>query len=209
MKWSSKELAILRRDYPHMRTDALAKRMGRSISSVYNTAFLLGIKKTPEHLASEDSGRLTKMSRVGRAFCFPKGHQPWNKDRRWFAGGRSAETRFKRGAMPQTWRPIGSERTDKDGILWRKVTDTRRKSDWKAVHVLAWEAVNGPLPRGKFVVFADRNQRNFDPENLLAVTRAENMLRNTVHRYPKEIQRLVQLRGALNRQINKRERHAE
>lgn len=74
---------------------------------------------------------------------------------------------------------------------------------------MIWEAEHGPLPAGKFVVFADRNQKNFDPSNLVAVTRSENMRRNTYHRYPKEVARLIQLRGALNRQIHKRERHAK
>jgi hypothetical protein len=36
------------------------------------------------------------------------------------------------------------------------------------------------------------------------------MARNTLHRYPKPIAQAIQLRGALNRQINKRVRaHAE
>jgi hypothetical protein len=37
------------------------------------------------------------------------------------------------------------------------------------------------------------------------ISRAENMRRNSYHtRYPKEVAQLIQLRGALNRQINKR-----
>ena len=54
------------------------------------------------------------------------------------------------------------------------------------------------------VVFRDRNKRNIDQANLEAITRAENMRRNSYHRYGQEIARAVQLRGVLNRQINKR-----
>jgi hypothetical protein len=36
------------------------------------------------------------------------------------------------------------------------------------------------------------------------ISRSENMRRNSYHRYGQEIARLVQLRGALTRQINKR-----
>jgi hypothetical protein len=75
--------------------------------------------------------------------------------------------------------------------------------------VLTWEAVHGPLPIGKIVIFSDHDRRNFALSNLLAVTRAEHMRRITYHRYPKELARLIQLRGALNRQINKRERNAQ
>lgn len=41
-------------------------------------------------------------------------------------------------------------------------------------------------------------------DRLELVTRAENMARNTLHRYPKEVAQLIQLRGALNRKINAR-----
>lgn len=206
-RWTRRELTTLRRMYSDTPTNRIARRLRRSLSSTYQRARIEGLSKSAEYLASDVSGRLNKFSAAGRVYRFRKGHKTWNKGLSVDIGGK--ETRFSKGHRPQTWRPVGSERIDRDGILWRKVSDTRKRTDWKAVHVMAWEALNGPLPRGKFVVFADRNQRNFAPSNLLAVTRAENMQRNTCHRYPKEIARLIQLRGALNRQINKRERHAE
>lgn len=207
-KWTARELRRLRRDYPHMPTSRVARALRRSLTATYQRARILGLTKSAVYLASVESGRLSAMNPRGSAYRFQKGHKTWNKGLSVDIGGNG--TRFTAGHRPQTWRPVGSERIDRDGILWRKVSDTRNKrADWQAVHVLTWEAINGPLPRGKFVVFADRNQRNFDPANLLAVTRAENMRRNTYHRYPKEVARLIQLRGALNRQINKRERDAQ
>lgn len=207
-RWTRKELSILRREYPHQPTEVIAAKLGRSPSSVYNAVFIHGLKKTAEYLASDHSGRITKLTEGGKRHRFPKGLTPWNKGVKGLPLG--GATKFKAGAMPQTWRPIGSERTDRDGILWRKVSDTRdKKADWKAVHVMEWEAVNGPLPAGKVVIFNDGNRGNFAHHNLIAVTRPELMARNTVHRYPKEIARLVQLRGAINRQINKRERDAK
>lgn len=47
------------------------------------------------------------------------------------------------------------------------------------------------------------------PDSVELITRQELMKRNTLHRYPKPIAQLIQLRGALNRQINKRDRRAE
>lgn len=202
---------MLRRRYPDESTASIAQSLGRSVSSVYNAAFVLGLKKSPGYLASAQSGRIGKLTHGGRRHQFAKGHNTWNAGKKgWQAGGRSAQTQFRQGQMPHNWRSVGSERTDADGILWRKVSDTRnRKQDWKAVHVMEWEAANGPLPRDRFVIFADGNHRNYNPKNLLAVTRAENMQRNSYHRYPKELARLIQLRGALNRQINKREKHED
>lgn len=207
MKWTAAELRILRRLYADTPTAVIAAKLGRTVGAVHQTAGKHGLAKSAEYLASESAGRLT--GERGSAHRFLPGHKTWNAGMKGLQIGGIA-TRFQVGNKPQTCRPIGSERTDKDGILWRKVNDTGiRNQDWRPVHVLIWESVNGPLPRGKFVVFADGNRGNFDPANLLAVTRAENMARNSCHRYPKEITRLIQLRGALNRQINKRERHGQ
>lgn len=204
--WTPTELRTLRKLYADTPTAVIAAKLGRTSGAVYQAADKHGLTKSAEYFAGEQAGRLK--GERGVACRFKPGHQTWNAGMKGLdIGGK--ETRFKSGNKPKTWRPIGSERLDTDGIMWRKVADTRnRKTDWKPVHVLIWESVNGPLPRDKFVIFSDGNHSNFEPSNLLAVTRAENMARNTCHRYPKEIVRLMQLRGALNRQINKRERHA-
>lgn len=203
--WTTVELRVLRKLYADTPTSVIAEKLGRTTTAVYQAADKHGLAKSVEYLASESSGRLN--GERGAACRFRLGHKTWNAGMKGLQIG-GEQTRFTSGHRPQTWRQIGSERTDKDGILWRKISDTgNRKADWKPVHVIVWESVNGPLSPGKFVVFADHNRSNFDPLNLLAVTRAENMARNTCHRYPKEIVRLIQLRGVLNRQINKRERH--
>jgi hypothetical protein len=136
---------------------------------------------------------------------FYKGMVPWNKGKRHDPPG-SRATRFKKGGKPlNTWRPIGSERMTRDGTLERKVADTgTKKRDWKPVKDLIWTAKHGRIPRGKFVVHRNRNRQDFRLRNLVLVNRAENMQRNTYHRYPKEIARLIQLRGVLNRKINER-----
>jgi hypothetical protein len=70
-----------------------------------------------------------------------------------------------------------------------------------------WEAENGPVPAGHVVRFRDGLKTLVSAEitinRLELVTLQENMLRNTIHNYPKPIVKAVQLRGALTRQINK------
>jgi len=207
--WTADELTILRERYPHERTDTIARDLGRKIGSVYQKAANMGLCKTEEYLASPDAGRGNV--RKGMGTRFRKGSKPWNKGAHFIAGGRSPETRFKKGNKPHTWQPIGAERVTRDGILERKVTDHGgyNNKDWRPVHVLTWEAVNGPVPDGHLVVFRDGNRENVVIENLECITRAENMRRNTLHRYPKNVALAIQLRGALTRQINKRERANE
>lgn len=201
--WTAEQIAELTSRYPHERTENIALSIGRNLHSVYNKAFQMGLEKSPEFKASPASGRTNGKQGIGTRF--KSGQAAWNKGLKGLDIGGKA-TRFQPGQKPlNTWRPIGTERVNKDGLLVRKVADTGvKKADWKPVHVIAWEEVNGPVPAGKVVIFADGNRRNFDYDNLECLTRAELMQRNTVHRYPPEVQQTIQLMGALNRQINKR-----
>ena len=122
-------------------------------------------------------------------------------------GGR--ETQFKPGHLSgraaQNIKPIGFERVSKDGYLERKINnDMPLQKRWRAVHLLIWEAANGPLPKGHAVAFKDGNKRNLVLDNLELVPRTELMRRNTFHQYGPEIAQVVRLRGAITRQINKR-----
>jgi hypothetical protein len=122
---------------------------------------------------------------------------------------------FRPGNRPQTWVPVGTTRLDeRDGYLVRKVSDTRdRKVDWRPLHVLAWEAENGPVPAGHVVVFKPGRKTTEEaaitPDAVECISRRDLMLRNTYHRYGPEVAKLVQLRGAITRQINKRAKHEQ
>jgi hypothetical protein len=198
--WSEKEDAHLAELWKTLPLGEVAQLMARSTSSVYNRVQKLGLKRTEEYKAITGCGRIKK------------GDKPWNAGLKgWQAGGRSKDTQFKLGEKPSnTWRPIGAERTSKDGVLFRKVADTgNKKTDWRAVHVVIWEEDNGPLPPGHIVVFRDKNPDNRNPENLLAVTRAENMRRNSIDRYPPEYRSTALTLGWFRRKLNKLENDNE
>jgi hypothetical protein len=116
---------------------------------------------------------------------FKKGNEPANKGRTWDEMGYTPEqqermraTQFKPGHLPHNAsQPIGTERVDaKDGYVYVKVAerkiDPRSAHDnWKPKHHLVYEQAHGAIPEGCNVVFADRDRRNFDPANLVAVPR--------------------------------------
>jgi hypothetical protein len=113
---------------------------------------------------------------TGRTGCFPKGHVPHPN-----AGPKGPnKSSFKKGNKPQTWMPVGSETVDKDGYLKRKVADTgTKKNNWVHVHRLTWEQHHGrKIPAGHIVIFVDGNNRNFEPENLRLISRADNAILN-------------------------------
>lgn len=221
--WQDWELEALRRLYPDHPAAQLARALKRSERGIYAQANLMGLKKSAAFYESDRSGRIQRGKQDPRlqATQFQPGLTPWNKGHKgWKAGGRSAETRFKPGRPPweaSNYKPIGSLRMSKDGYLERKVTDdpslypVRR---WVAVHRLVWQAAHGEIPAGHAVVFRRGQHTTIEGEvtadRLELVTRAELMRRNSLHtNYPREICQLIQLRGALNRQINNQSKQRE
>ena len=190
--WTAAEDAVLRELWKTLSLNDVAERMSRGTGSVYNRVQKLGLKRTDEYKAITGCGRFGT-------------RPPWNAGKKgWQAGGRSKQTQFKQGDKPSnTWRPIGAERVSKDGVLYRKVADTgHKKTDWRAVHVLTWEEQNGPLPDDSIVIFLDGNRENFDPANLEAVTRADNMRRNSIARYGEDYRSAAITLGWFKRKLN-------
>jgi hypothetical protein len=208
--WTASEDALMRRFYPHTPTTRLAARLRRTVQSVYQRADGLGLFKTAEYMAGPHACRLRRGDNIGAPYRFPKGHVPANKGlcRPGWSPGRMRETQFKKGNRPQTWKPIGTEVLDDDGYLKRKVSDdqTPSRRNWVYVHVQAWTEKHGPVPADHAVCFKDGNKKNVAIGNLELRSRKQLMARNTVHNLPPEIVQVVQLNGALNRQIRKREK---
>jgi hypothetical protein len=151
-----------------------------------------------------------------RQHQFPKGHVPANKGIKGYqAGGRSAQTQFKKGSVPCTWKPIGSYRVNADGYLDRKVTDTGYPPrDWAAVHRLVWIEAHGEIPAGHVVRFRD-GMKTTDPQlltvdRLECISRKENALRNAWHAtWPPELKEIKGAQIALTRAINRKQRQLE
>lgn len=196
--WTGEMKAIVAKLYPDTPTADVARRLGVSESSVYNQAAVLGIRKSAAYLASPAACRLRR------------GGKPWNTGMKGLQIG-GVGTRFQPGHVggraAEVYQPIGSERITRDGYLERKIHDgLPRQSRWRAVHLLLWEEANGRVPPGHAVAFRDGDKRNLNLDNLHLVSRADLMRRNSCHNYGPEIARLVQLKSAIARQINKREK---
>ncbi len=205
--WTGYEIEALRAQYANTLTATIAATLGRTPSSTHQKAIKLGLSKSAEFIANASRARMTP-EHPARAEQFAKGHKTWNAGIAFDAGGRSAETRFRPGNVPQTWLPVGSQRLDKDGLLELKFADLPGKDGWIHAHRKAWEDINGPVPAGLIVVFKPgRRTAKLDEitaDAVEAIDRAELMRRNTYHRFGPEIAKVIQLRGAINRQINKR-----
>lgn len=212
VQYTPEQIEAIRTRYPHERTNNIARDLGLTVNNVYQRAAALGLCKTPEYLASPDACRLKRDSSCGELYRYTKGHIPANKGTRrpgWSAG-RMVDTQFKKGQKPHSWRPIGTERLSKEGYLQVKLRETGvSRHDYVAVHQLVWELHRGAIPAKHHVAFKDGDKTNITIENLELVSFADMMKRNTLHNYPKEIASVIQLRGTVQRQINRRQRNGK
>lgn len=213
--WTESEITWLIENYPNKQIKELMAESGLTASRINNKAYHLGLQKTAEHMKANAQLASTYHTHATQASQFKSGQIPWNKGKRFDAGGKSAETRFKKGMQPLNTQPIGSLRFDKNGILQRKISNKSGNNSlrWRSVHELVWIEANGPLPPKHIVVFKPGMKTNvleeITLEKLECISFSENMKRNSMHRYPKEITQLIQLKGAINRQLNKKERANE
>lgn len=220
-RWTPAELDLLHSMYPECHTQDVAAWIGRTVGQCYQAAAARGLRKSADYLASDSAARIQRGQQHPSMIAnrFQKGLTPWNKGQHYVAGGRSAETRFKPGRKPEearNYQPIGSHRICADGYLERKVTDDPRlvpARRWVAVHRLVWEAERGPIPAGHIVRFKPGQKtavlEEITADRLECITRADNARSNHPARRGPELFRLIQLKGAITRQVNRIAREAQ
>ena len=207
------ELAMVRELYPNLPTAEVAKRIGRKVRSVEQMAVRLQLKKSPEYKAELYAAQSARLERAGQASRLPKGNVPWNKGVTGWQPEACKATQFRPGNVPPTWLPVGTERINPDGYLEIKHSDNRyvpKSQNWRAKHLLLWEAAHGPVPKNHAVVFINGDKRDMRLDNLELITRVELMRRNSYHqRYPQDIKDVIHARAALTRVINNRRRQSD
>ncbi len=120
--------------------------------------------------------------RTGRTGRFEPGSIPANKGKKMKpeAYEKCAPTMFKKGDTPINHKPIGTisvRHNYKRGqmFVYEKVAEP---NVWRMKHVLEWEKHNGPVPKGKIIIFADGDPLNTDIGNLVMIDRSQNAVMN-------------------------------
>jgi hypothetical protein len=189
---------IIKERFPYERTQDLADELGLTYYQLANKAFSMGIKKSEEFKNSDKSGR-HNLIEGGKAHRFKKGNIPQNKGKKMPENmyEKCKATMFKKGNRPSNWKPDGTI-NERDGYLYYKLSD----SNWILYHHKIWKDANGPVPKGSVIRFKDGNRMNCILDNLELVSMVDNMKKNTIHRFPEEIQQVIKLKSKLNRKIN-------
>ena len=189
--WTYNEEQYLITHYATTSNVELAKTLSKkNADRVMAKAKRLGLKKSRQFLKEscqqrENSGK------------FKKGLIPHNKGKKLSQETKEKlkPTMFKRGNRPHNAQPVGTETKDKYGYVWVKIAEP---SEWKLKHHVAY---GEPVPTGHNVIFLDGNKYNFERGNLQLVSNAELMNRNTMHRYPPELVRLLKTLNKLKKRV--------
>ena len=146
-------------------------------ASAFNAAFGREVSEQNLHALRKRRGWKT-----GRTGCFTKGQEPPNKGKTCppGVGGRhpnARKTQFRAGNRTgranHVYKPIGTERITEDGYRERKIHDGMPlQSRWRLVHLVEWEAVNGPIPEGYCLKCLDGDRLNTTPANWQMIPRA-------------------------------------
>lgn len=203
--WTGSELRYLVEKYPEHNARVIAEFLNVTVLSVYYMARDLGLKKSQEFLKSDKSGRLNKkLAEVGKPYRFPKGHVPANKGKKLpqHIKEKIKHTWFKKGQLPPNTKFDGhiSIRIDSKGRPYAHIRVAQGK--YELLHRNLWEKHHGPVPVGKIVAFINGDSSDIKIENLELITREENMLRNTRHNYPKDLQDAIIAMNKLKKAIN-------
>ena len=198
MRWKPHEVEILKQHYSDSTIHELMQMLNKTYKSIYQQAYLQKLKKSA---AYEEKRRLQDIEnlRKNTTARFKKGDTPWNKNVKAYMGANV--TSFKKGNLPHNTRNEGETRLNKEGYVLVKIAHRK----WIRKHYLIWEEINGKVPKGYILRLKDGNKENYSLENIELISRADNMLLNTMHRFPTELKQTINLLNKLKKKINEKQ----
>ena len=201
--WTGEQLAILDSEYPTADLKELARRLDKTLSAVKTKALIRKLRRSPR-ISFWNSERLDKLKKLypnhtneeiaqilGTTYSAVNG-VAFNL--RLF---KSKEFKFQcasKSFFPKGHQPMNKGRKQTEYMSEEQLAKTK-----------ATRFKKGHVPPGYNIQFKDGNRQNVSIENLYMISRSEQLKKeNSLYaRYPEDVQYLIKLKGALNRQINK------
>lgn len=195
--WTDEEREQLKELFPDRKNSELAVRFGYSYDAIAGQASRMKLKKSKAYLRAMG----TTLNETGKPYLFVKGSTPANKGKKVSPEvyALMAKSMFRKGQSPHNTKYDGHERICKDGYVLVRL----HKGKYVHKHRLVWEQHNGAIPKGMLLRFKDGNKQNIHIDNLLLISKTDNMEINTIHRFPPEIKESIHLLNKLKRKINK------
>ena len=203
-KWTDEEIEFLKMHAAEVTCTELLKMVNAEFGKTHSLSQLYGVKARLG-IRSPNIGQFRKGIRNSPITEFKKGQPTWNKGISYQPGGRCQDTQFKKGHMPHNHRPVGSERICY-GKIQIKIAEPKT---WEWLAVLIWQSVHKQaLPKDCIIRFANEDITDYSPDNLVAITKTQNVLLNQmhIHTYDAESLRTALLMCELRMQKNKRKK---
>lgn len=188
--WTKERDNKLAEIYSDMTNEKIAEVMSMNIRAIQARAFILGLKKSEEHIERHRKG------------LFEHRHEPWNKGMKGLLIPGSEKGFFKKGNLPHNTKYDGAislriESKTKNRYYYKRIS----LREWVPVHLLVWEEVNGKLPKGLVIRHINGDSLDNRIENLEAISHSEHMIKNSIHNYPEEIKQTIKILSKLNKTI--------
>ena len=116
-------------------------------------------------------------------------------------------SKFKDNHKPYKHKEVGEEYIDKyNDCVLIKIAEP---NTWVQKHRYIWEQHYGKIPEGYFVLFLDKNRRNFDIDNLALVSQKDylKMLSTRTYSENKDITKLAILNAQMMNKTNERRKN--
>lgn len=161
--WTDDMVDFLRKNYPHYPNKELVTMIEEKF----------GVAVTEEKVKSAKSNFNLGHKVYPNKGRFYKGAIPWNKGKTMSEETRKKleRTWFKKGNVAVNTKPLVSTRINTDGY---KVIKLAKSGQWKLYSRYMYEKYhNVELKDDEAIIFADRNKKKFDKDNLVKANRKE------------------------------------
>lgn len=175
-RWTEDEVRLLRKLYPHVDAKIIARKLKRPVCSIYGKVHKLQLKKSAKWWKDKRAYWAKLLQRKGRPYRFKEGHVTWNEGLKGLKFPGSEKGQFKKGQRSVRWNGYRNGMIviirDKTGRLYKRIR--LRPGKWEYYQRYLWKKHRGPIPRGKLVVFKNRNSMDCRLSNLILIDRKEH-----------------------------------
>lgn len=205
-RYTAKQIEVVKSLYATTLSEEIAQQLGCTISTVYNIANKLGLKKDISFIAETARKRTLNPNHGGRKYLFKPGRIPANKGKKIteYVSPEKVEkikkTSFKKGNKPHNTLYDGCI-SCRDGYLYIRISEGK----WELLQRHIWVKNYGEIPPGYNVVFKDGNRKNCAIENLECISNSELAERNRDTKYPEELRKAIRLNNKLNKIIKQQD----
>lgn len=212
MKYTEQEVQYLIDNYANNRTIEIAKHLNRPVTSIYEKANKLGLRKSLEVIQLE--ARLSAVRNIDKISksWFKKGSEPKNKGKKQtdYMSAEAIEkvkaTQFKKGNKPHNTKFDGYlsvRRTKGINYIYIRISEAKHQ----LYHRYIWEQhYKEKLTSKDNIIFINGNQTDVRIENLKKVSHAELLEINALRNKPKEYREVFSAIKKLNNKIKKLEK---